>query len=87
MPITSSAKRAHRQSLRRRVYNLRRIRTMQAALKSVRDAAALGKGDMKALERTAFQAIDKAMKRGVIKLNAAARKKSQVSKLLFKTKK
>jgi ribosomal protein S20 len=41
------------------------------------------KGDMKALA-TAYKAIDKALKRGLIKKNTAARRKAKVSKQLKK---
>ncbi len=79
MAIKASAKRALRVSARRRVYNLRRIRAMRKVLKQItrllkqKDIAAA-----QALVPEAYKAIDKAAKRGVIKKNTAARKKSRL---------
>jgi small subunit ribosomal protein S20 len=84
MPITSSAKKALRNSVRKRVFNLRRRNAMKEAVKNARN---LGSSDKtpEALSR-AYQAIDKAAKRGVIKPNTAARKKSRLAVLLNKSK-
>lgn len=76
MAITSSAKKALRASARKKVFNDRRKRAMRGAIKDIKlspNAEALS---------AAYQAIDKAAKRGVLKKNTAARKKSQVAKLL-----
>lgn len=78
MAITKSAKKAHRQSLRKKVYNDARRKNLARALKGARLAA---KGDTAALA-AAYQAIDKAMKRGLIKKNTAARRKAKVAKAL-----
>jgi small subunit ribosomal protein S20 len=78
MAITKSAKKAYRQSLRRKVGNDARRATLRGALKAARTAT---KGDAKALA-AAYQAIDKAMKRGLIKKNTAARRKAKIAKLL-----
>ncbi len=85
MANTKSAKKAIRQSERRRVFNLRRLRAMKAAIKEVKKLAAAK--DSKALEllHVAYKAIDKAAKRGVIKKNTAARKKSRLAKLVNKS--
>ena len=83
MAITSSAKRALRVSARQRVFNLRRARVMRDTLKEVRSLA--GKGEVKKAQEIlpqAYQAIDKATKRGVIKANTASRTKSRLSKFL-----
>ena len=85
MAITSSAKRAIRSGERRRVFNLRRINTMRDTLKNFRKLATEGKHaeaekDLPAL----YKALDKAVKRGVIKKNTAARKKSRAVALLRK---
>jgi len=82
MAITKGAKKAHRASLRKRVFNLRRKRSMAEAVKEV--SALVGKTreeQLKALS-AAYRAIDKAMKRGVIKKNTAARKKARLAKFL-----
>lgn len=76
MANTTSAKKAARASRRKRVVNERRKRTMRSAVKDFRKSATAPNLP------NVFQAIDKALKRGVIKKNAAARMKSKLSKLL-----
>lgn len=79
MAITKGAKKAHRASLRKRVFNLRRKKAMSEMVKKIRNATASGKkGGAEALIPLAYQAIDKAAKRGVIKRNTADRKKSRL---------
>lgn len=87
MPITKGAQKAHRSSLRKRVYNVRRKTAMNDAVKKIRKQVAAGKADdaQKALP-DAYKAIDKAAKRGVIKKNTAARKKSRLAAAIKKTK-
>lgn len=83
MAITANAKKAHRASLRKRVFNLRRDRKMKEVVKEVRTLAHTGKVDeaMKKLPE-AYKAIDKAAKRGIIKDNTASRKKSRLNAYL-----
>lgn len=79
MPITQGAKKAHRASERKRVFNVRRRRTMNEIVKEVRsliDAGETKKAEEKMPE--AYKAIDKAAKRGIIKDNTADRKKSRL---------
>lgn len=78
MAITKSAKKAHRQSLRKKAVNDVRRKALREGLKGARLAP---KGDAKALA-AAYQAIDKAYKRGLMKKNTAARRKAAVAKLL-----
>lgn len=78
MAITKSAKKAHRASLRKKVYNDARKKALREALKGVRLAAS---GDQAAIAK-AYQAIDKAMKRGLMTKNTAARRKAKVAKAL-----
>ena len=80
MPITSSAKKALRSSMRKRDYNTHRKNEMKSSLKTIEKLLKEGKKDeaLKALS-TAYKAIDKAAKRGIIKKNNAARKKSRLS--------
>ncbi len=85
MAITSSAKKAHRAALRRRVFNLRRKNKLTDASKAVKKALATGSKDSAKLLSDAYKAIDKAAKRGIIKPNNAARKKSRLAKALAKT--
>lgn len=78
MAITKGAKKAIRQSKRKKVMNDARRRALRDANKAVREAQ---KGDVKTLS-AAYQAIDKALKRGLIKKNTAARRKAKVARLL-----
>jgi ribosomal protein S20 len=77
MAITSSAKKAHRQSVRRGKLNDTRRLAVRGALKAVRTAP---KSDLKVLAE-AYKAIDKAVKRGLIKKNTAARRKSKLARM------
>lgn len=79
MPIKASAKKELRKAKRRRVLNLKRQGAMKDSIKKVKKLVAAGKKDeAKKLISAAYQAIDKASKRGVIKKNTAARKKSRL---------
>ncbi len=78
MAITKSAKKAHRQSLRKQAYNDARRKAIRVAHKGARMAK---KGDTAALA-AAYKAIDKALKRGLLHKNTAARRKAAVAKLL-----
>lgn len=86
MAITSSAKKAHRASLNKHVFNVRRKRTLTDTTKSFKKA--LVSGGAKAAEAllpAAYKAIDKAAKRGVIKANTASRKKSRLVAAIRRT--
>lgn len=79
MPITKGAQKAHRSSLRKRVFNVRRKDAMNETVKKMRKLLTAGKvGDAEKLLPAAQKAIDKAAKRGIIKDNTAARKKSRL---------
>lgn len=79
MPITKGAKKAHRSSLRKRVFNVRRKNEMGDVVKKIRKHVAAGETDAaQKLLPEAYKAIDKAAKRGVIKDSTAARKKSRL---------
>lgn len=83
MPITTSAAKAHRASLRKRVFNVRRADAMVNVVKAIKKLAVAGRKDEAlAILPGAYQAIDKAAKRGVIKKGAAARKKSRLVALI-----
>lgn len=85
MPIKASAKKELRKAKKRRLLNLARQKAMREALKKVKKLILAGKKDeAKKMISAAYQAIDKAAKRGVIKKNAAARKKSRLMKALNK---
>lgn len=83
MPITKGAKKALRGSKKKYVFNLRRKRAMVSVIKKARKLTESGKfSEAKELLPSIYKAIDKAAKRGVIKKNTAARKKSRFSTLL-----
>lgn len=85
MPITASAKKALRQSLRRRARNLRQVNNYKANLKQFKKLAAAGQiKEAEKLLPKVYKALDKAAKTGVIKKNKAARLKSSAAKLLAK---
>ncbi|MCA9366498.1 30S ribosomal protein S20 [Candidatus Kaiserbacteria bacterium] len=87
MPITRGAQKAHRSSLRKRVFNLRRKGAMNDVVKDIRKHVAGGKLDEAAkLLPAAHKAIDKAAKRGIIKENTAARKKSRLAAAIKRAK-
>ncbi|OGF62329.1 30S ribosomal protein S20 [Candidatus Giovannonibacteria bacterium RIFCSPLOWO2_01_FULL_44_40] len=79
MPITSSAKKALRQSESRRVKN----RAWKDKLKAAVKKAGVEKSP-DALS-AAYKIIDKSAKKGLIKKNKAARMKSRLAKLLSKS--
>ena len=83
MPITSSAKKALRAGGRKRVYNLASKKSVDTVVKNFKKfVIAKDKKEAAKLLSGAFQAIDKAAQKGVIKKNNAARKKSRLSKLV-----
>ena len=83
MANTTSAKKANRSSLRKRVLNVRRLKTMRSSVKDMSTVAKTGKGKEVAEKLSeAYQAIDKAAKRGVVKKNTAARMKSRLAKMI-----
>ena len=83
MPITRSAKKALRQSIRRRARNLVYKNKMKRLIKEVRALVSQKKiNEAKNLLPQVYKILDKAAKVGVIKKNTAARKKSRIAKLL-----
>ncbi len=81
MPITSSAKKAVRNSANKRVFNLRKAGVMKSIMKEIRQLVADKKSkEALALLPKAYKAIDKAAKMGgIIKKNNANRKKSRLA--------
>jgi small subunit ribosomal protein S20 len=87
MAITSSAKKAIRASAKKHVFNLRRKDALRDTTKAL--VKALAAKDVAGAEKlipAAYSAIDKAKKRGVIKSNTAARKKSRLALAVKKAK-
>ena len=83
MANTAAAKKAMRVSARKRVFNLRRSRTMRSLMKEV--VLKYRRGDTEGARtqfREAQQAIDKAAKRGVIKQRTASRRKAMLSRAI-----
>lgn len=85
MPITTSAKKALRGSAKKRIVNDRRKEAMKRAVKKLKKFVADKKiKEAKEFFLTVQKSIDKAVKKGVLKPNAGARKKSRLSKLVKK---
>jgi small subunit ribosomal protein S20 len=83
MPNTPSAKKALRQSHKRRLQNRQQRSALRTAVKKVRVAAA---GTDAAATQTAFQLatkkLDQAAAKNLVHKNTAARTKSRLSKLV-----
>lgn len=87
MPITQSAKKALRQSFRRRTRNLKRKEEFRRVIKEIKKLVAAGKTkEAESLLPKVYKALDKAAKTGAIKKNAASRRKSRLAKLVRKAK-
>lgn len=85
MPITQSAKKALRGGEKKKVFNLRRKKKVEDAVKSVKKLVKEGKmGEANAMLPQAFSALDKAAKGNTIKANTAARKKSRLNTMVKK---
>ena len=82
MPITTSAKKALRSSLQKNAVNDRTKKKLKEGAKSIEKLVVAKKfADAKAALSSAYSAIDKAAKNGVIKKNTASRKKSRLSRM------
>jgi len=81
MPNLKASKKALSSSQNKQLFNERKKTQMKKAVKAVRDDAEQGNAkEAKQKMAAAYQAIDKAVKRGIIKKNTAARKKSRLEK-------
>ena len=67
MPITKSAKKAIRGSLRKKAVNDRRKRVMKESIKKIEKIVKTDKVEATKMLSSVYQAIDKAAKIGVIK--------------------
>lgn len=85
MAITSSAKKALRSAKKKRVFNLRRKADIEKNIKAFRKLI-LAKDKAAALKMIpiVYQVLDKAVKTGYIKPNAASRSKSRAMAALKK---
>jgi len=85
MAITKSAKKAWRQSLKRRKKNLAYKEKIKNLFKEVRNLVLQNKiKEAKNLLPQIYKVFDKAAKVGVIKKNTAARKKSRITKTMLR---
>ena len=83
MAIKKSAKKAIRQSQRRRTHNIQKKDNIKTLVKQVKFLVSQKKNEeAKKLLPDLYQAFDKAAKTGVIKKNNASRKKSRLTKLV-----
>jgi small subunit ribosomal protein S20 len=85
MPITKSAKKALRQSLRRNARNLIYKKKVKTLFKEVGVLISQKKKEeVKKRLPQLYKILDKTAKVGIIKKNTASRKKSRVTKLVNK---
>lgn len=85
MPITKSAKKALRQSFRRRARNIKAKTEIKNLLKEVRTLISQKKTEeAKKLLPEIYKIMDKAAKKGLVKKNTASRKKSRITKAIGK---
>lgn len=85
MATIKSAQKAIRSQERKRVFNLRVRRNMASAVKEAMAALGKDRATQNTALSTAQKAIDKAVKRGIIKENTGSRKKSRLSARLKKS--
>lgn len=84
MPITKSAAKAMRQSMRRRKQNLLKKEAYKHAVKNVQKLLLSGNNKgARDLLPALYKTLDKAAKTNVIKENKAARLKSRITRSIF----
>jgi small subunit ribosomal protein S20 len=80
MPIIKSAIKRARQSIKRRSHNLQVKRLVNADIKAVHTAIEAGDStEIKTSLSAAYSEIDRAVKKGTLHKNTAARRKSQLA--------
>jgi small subunit ribosomal protein S20 len=87
MPITKSAKKALRNSGRKRVFNLKKKDLINKAVKNLK--ALVAKKDAKGAAeymKNVQKVLDKSVKTGLLKLNTASRKKARLVAMIQKSK-
>ena len=83
MPHTRSAKKRLRQSLKRRQHNRSVLKSMKLEMKKADAAANAGNVEaLKAATATIIKSLDKAAAKRIVHPNMAARKKSQLTRLV-----
>lgn len=86
MAITRAAKKALRQSIRRKAGNLVHKNKMKSLVKEARLLVSQKRiKEVKELLPQIYKALDKAAKANVIKKNTASRMKSRITKLITKS--
>jgi len=87
MPITKSAKKSLRQNKRRKARNLFKKRSYKdVSKKIIKLIKEKKRKEAKELLPKAYKAIDKATKSGILKKNTGARKKSNLARLIERSK-
>ena len=85
MPVTKTTKRRPKQNERKRAINKKRTLAMRRLIKEANVLiAAKDTEEVEKMMPQIYKAIDKAAKKGVIKKNTAARKKSRIMKKIKK---
>ena len=85
MPITKSAKKAVRQNEKKRKLNNWHKKRIKKTIKQINDFIIEKKmEEAKKLLPLIYKEIDKAAKKGLIKKNTAARKKSKIAQAIVK---
>jgi small subunit ribosomal protein S20 len=87
MANTTSAQKAQRASLKKRVFNLRHKKAVHDATKALSKALTVGKSEVAKHLPVFQQTLDKAAKHGTISKNVAARLKSRMAKRIAALKK
>ncbi len=83
MPRTESAKKAMRQSVKRRLVNIKRKTDLKTVIKNYKNLILAGKKEEAAkILPQVYKKLDKTAKVQVIKKNKASRLKSRLSKLV-----
>ena len=86
MPITKSAKKALRQSKKKKRDNTGKKEAIKRVEKEIKKLLGLGKKeDALKLAPKAYKTLDKAVKVNVLKKNTANRRKSRIMKMFKKT--
>jgi len=85
MPITTAAKKALRQSKRRQQRNVKIRNKIKTITRQVNDLVADGKkSEAEKILQQAYSALDKAVKKNILKKKTVARKKSRLARVINK---
>ncbi len=88
MPILDAAKKYVKVTAKKNAFNKKTKLSMKNAIRKVRDAILVkDRPEAEKLFKSAQQTIDKAMKKGILKKNTAARRKSSLVKKIVALKK